>query len=356
VLRVSTREGSRFGHQLADLAQSSAYDELVLSEHAETALSMESDFGLDATSIDVLKNEAKTTDPTEKKETREALQTLVSLQDAKSDCSTPAAKTYESAASRVLTVVELLENIFRESTLLDLLCRLQRVNRFWKAVIDDSTFIQKALCFMPWEENKYPERSPEFNPLMWRICYRDIKAIESGCLYDFGPAPPNDDETSSDDGGWDSDEEISSFREFDWRKVAQDPRYTRKDASWRKMLPVQPPVRDIWYVYRWHTRCHSLGDTIDGARERYIRKIEVGGKRIGATYDDVLFWEAEPYCTRTRTMIRSSERYGAILSINVQIETSDAENDPKEDKGAAIPDGHSGNEEAPDTDTPSQPI
>jgi hypothetical protein len=353
VLQVNTREGSQFGHQLADLAQSSAYDWLILNENAETTLPMESYFGLDATRIDALKNEAETTDSTGKKETREALQTLVSLQDAKSDCSTPAAKTFESAASLVLTVVELLENIFRESTLLDLLCRLQRVNRFWKAVIDNSKIIQKALFFVPWEENEYPERSPYFNPLMQRICYRDFKTMESKCASEFGPVRPKDDETGSDNGSWDSDEDVFLFREFDWQKVAKDPRFTRKDASWRKMLPVQPPVREIWFVYR----SHSHGDTCHYERETHTRKKEAGGKRIGATYDDILFWEADPYCTRTRTMIRSSERYGAILSINVQIETRDAENYSMEERGeSAISDGHSSNEEAPETDTPSQQI
>jgi hypothetical protein len=256
---------------------------------------------------------------------------LVSLQDAKAGSSNLTAANHETAASRVLGIVELLENIFQmlldEGRYTGLLYYLPRVNRFWKAVIDNNTSFQKSLFFIPWEEHDYlyPEYGGMFNPFLRNLCFKKNgqpdEQPEPGCDYDFGPAPAHEDETDSDNGSWVADDPRAKiFFEFNWRKVEKNPKFMREDASWRRMLPAQPPRREIWNVYR------PSGLLLNESKRRYLRapfrELEPEWpwrtKLLGDIYKDVLFSEEDPCCLRTRTMIRSSERYDIVIEINVQ--------------------------------------
>ena len=54
-----------------------------------------------------------------------------------------------SAGEKVFSITELAEAIFLELSITDLLCRVQKTCRRWKAVIDDSTPLQQALFLKP---------------------------------------------------------------------------------------------------------------------------------------------------------------------------------------------------------------
>ncbi|KAH8896156.1 hypothetical protein GQ53DRAFT_852103 [Thozetella sp. PMI_491] len=127
----------------------------------------------------------------------------------------------------VLQTNELLEQILLRLNLRTLLTAAQLVSRHWSTLISASPALQKALFFQPCTASEVSE--PRFNPLLqeefpyW---------LRSGTR------------TSRD-----------HLNKSNLVRKPRDSPVTRPEASWRKMLPRQPPVTilGIW------TQCHGMG-------------------------------------------------------------------------------------------------
>lgn len=135
-----------------------------------------------------------------------------------------------SAKSRVLNSPELLEQILSYVPMYELLCS-QRVCRTWRAIITESPSLQQALFFRPlrsssvcsdsWLLSTLNRRNPNcFNPLLQEV-------FEEWFQYSgyFGPS-----RTGS---------EVEYVASVPMRRDKPEI-FTRRDASWRRMLYQQP--------------------------------------------------------------------------------------------------------------------
>lgn len=161
------------------------------------------------------------------------------------------------AASRVLALVEILENILLRLPTRDLLLS-QRVSRLWNSVIATSPALQEALCFRASKSSRdndddecYDEEDGDFlNPLieaafpfMFEDCdeyieyesksWRD-RVIESKTVVDV------------DDGPW----ELRRFRFSEWQ--FNPAAWKRKEATWRRMQLTKEPLRRL-ALFELHT-------------------------------------------------------------------------------------------------------
>ncbi|KAF8850621.1 hypothetical protein BDZ45DRAFT_679679 [Acephala macrosclerotiorum] len=122
----------------------------------------------------------------------------------------------DHAQEQALSLPEILENILLQLPVRDLLVNAQLVCRRWNTVIKSPT-LQQALFFLPESENK--DQEPRFNPLLKEV-FPPWFSKNQKIIYARGKV----------------------FNELDWNssheKIAA---YARKEASWRQMLPVQPP-------------------------------------------------------------------------------------------------------------------
>jgi hypothetical protein len=124
----------------------------------------------------------------------------------------------ETAVQRVLSTVELLSNILAHLTFRDLV-NVQRVSRSFRNTVATTPAIQEALFLRPtWDVT---HSAP--NPLLHELWFRDDRDTR-------GPSSQWLDAT---------------LEEFVSRRVPgeEDTEALRRpEASWRKMLIVQPPV------------------------------------------------------------------------------------------------------------------
>ena len=114
----------------------------------------------------------------------------------------------------IFLVPEILESIFLQLPLQDLLVKAQRVSREWMTAIDSSIALQQALFFYPSEID-----SPlHVNPLLRKAFPPWFRTTNNICKGQTVAAS------------------------FPWASTpeARDA-ILRKDASWRRMLPCQPP-------------------------------------------------------------------------------------------------------------------
>lgn len=134
----------------------------------------------------------------------------------------------ETAIYQALNTPEMLEMILNRLDMRTLLTSAQRVCRSWGDMISKSPSLQRALFFTPIEDpKKVEEKIP--NPLL-REAFLSI-------------FPAND---------------RSKYYEFDLSSLAMSKdasamaRFTRKEASWRKMLVQQPPISGIGLFHVCH--------------------------------------------------------------------------------------------------------
>lgn len=124
-----------------------------------------------------------------------------------------------SALEKVVSTAELLELILLQLDLRTLLTAAQRTCRYWHSLVRDSPSLQKHLYFMP-DENV----SKSWNPLLAEV-FPSFFSRNGGSAAGFGRF---------------------TFATFD---MIQSPdkitAYNRKEASWRRMLVQQPPIRDF---------------------------------------------------------------------------------------------------------------
>jgi hypothetical protein len=144
-----------------------------------------------------------------------------------------------TAGDRVLSTPELFICILLELPQQTLLVQAQLVSRTWRNVITSSTQIQQTLFFTPLPPLS-KTRKPQQNPLLvpwFRHWFKDkeFKLNESPYRNDFKPTQ-----------GWHRYKDLWEL-EFPWALDAKTA-YMRAEASWRKMLIVQPAVCDLRVV------------------------------------------------------------------------------------------------------------
>ncbi|KAH7407339.1 hypothetical protein BKA64DRAFT_412782 [Cadophora sp. MPI-SDFR-AT-0126] len=160
-----------------------------------------------------------------------------------------------SARDQVLSLPELTAAIIIQLPLNDILINAQRVNRSWKAAVD-SLPVQQALYFAALPSDC--GLKPAFNPLLAEKFPHWFKPTER---------------RGSGRGkrGW-------QFEELEWgSSVKKCAAYARKDASWRRMLPVQPPatIFEVRQAEHYQTGSYQKVGQIDLK----------DGVRMGTLYD-----------------------------------------------------------------------
>jgi len=161
-----------------------------------------------------------------------------------------------SATDQTWLIYEIIEAIFLELPLRDLLVNAQRVSRAWNTVINLPSF-QKRLFFEPRPKNHISEA--KLNPLL----------LESFPAFFTRAAADNIGVAK-----W--HQEILS--EADWNSSPEKiDAYSRKEASWRQMLVSQPPITIIKVIKTTST------PGLDGKREG--RLVKCRGLKMGTLYD-----------------------------------------------------------------------
>ncbi|KAH8687342.1 hypothetical protein BGZ60DRAFT_6159 [Tricladium varicosporioides] len=170
--------------------------------------------------------------------------------------------TVPISQEEVLSTVELLEAIFLQLPLQDLLVNAQRVNRTWKEQIKTSVALQQKLFFQSWPENGTGEF--EHNSLLEGIFLPWLSGIEPR-----GATKPRHQHNH-----------YESFENMKWAATGDSRKAVlRKDASWRRMFPMQPPPRYLNVVKYCHDQ---LGDVTLYGEAHFS-----SGLRMGSLYDFV---------------------------------------------------------------------
>lgn len=135
-------------------------------------------------------------------------------------------------------IPELLEQVLLHLTQGEIL-HVQRVCHFWLYIICDSPLLQQKLFFQPLPPSKASEKPPEFNPI-----------AEALFPFLFEPHPFL--------SGWlvkrEAERTIRHWNEDPARREA----VLRPEASWRRMLPLQPaaPI-DGFVMNEWNVKDSS---------------------------------------------------------------------------------------------------
>ncbi|KAK4493801.1 hypothetical protein PRZ48_014986 [Zasmidium cellare] len=196
----------------------------------------------------------------------------------------------QNLSNAVFLTTELLENVLRFLPMKDLLIS-QRVARKWRAVINESKELQQALFMVPreadtaWEivtgdpleddedggreilaintvnmtkdhpdtqeKDKVYVRHGELNPMFFeqRTAHRDFwQLLKDGCI-------------------------IFHLKKEYQRPRAQRTWMKRPEASWRKMLILQPPTQQFWY----HFVCKSKSSPLRYDDEIWNSDMTVAG-------------------------------------------------------------------------------
>jgi len=189
-------------------------------------------------------------------------------------------------------------------------------------VIDSNAYIQKSLFFTPWGPKDHQPRYLQLNPYIKCLAYDENERWPIGRTINSGPAAKKTEQEDTDDdaeeAGWYPDRWIQRWHAFDWPRIESDPRFMYEKASWRRMLPIQPPKTTVWQIWRAKV----------GMREQKLcRSIRQKGQLLGEIYEDVVTLEKDPLCSQTSTFVRSSERYGAMMQIDIDIKQLERDDD-----------------------------
>lgn len=143
-----------------------------------------------------------------------------------------------------LEIPELLENVLLHLTQGEIL-QAQRVNHFWLDTIFESPSLQQKLFFQPLPPSKAAGRPAELNPIV-----RDLLPF----LFVPGPFKWR--------GGWfttgKAEEAIQHWAADPSTRQA----VLRPEASWRRMLPVQPAAPIDAFVMNEFTFCVGIGEYV----------------------------------------------------------------------------------------------
>jgi len=160
------------------------------------------------------------------------------------------------APERAFSIPEILEAILLNIEPRHLLVNAQRVNRTWHSTIRCSPPLQRVLFFEACPRNE--KRESEFNVLL------------SAAFPPFFEHNPD----VEDDAKWTQE----SLSKMDWNSCLQKrDAYSREEASWRRMLVLQPPIKELNILKSWS--CMTGMGKIRG------RKLVPDGLRMGLLYD-----------------------------------------------------------------------
>ncbi|KAL4799215.1 hypothetical protein BDV19DRAFT_385466 [Aspergillus venezuelensis] len=179
-----------------------------------------------------------------------------------------------TATERALCIPEILELILLQMEMADLLVAAQRVNSHWLAIIRNSPRLQQALFFDPVSAPAEPKELYDLSESVARgesaipepYCTQLRVSINPLLEKHFGRVFFN----------LTKDREFNRWEQFmqqmtfatkqDWARSAIDESYkaqwrayTRREASWRRMLVTQPPQPGLGYVRRSKT---GQGDSV----------------------------------------------------------------------------------------------
>jgi hypothetical protein len=185
--------------------------------------------------------------------------------------STFPAEKNASASHTFFSTPELLEGLLLEVSLRDLLVAAQRVNRSWHEMVASSPVLQQKLFFQPCPEQE--DRGPEFNPLLQQA------------FPPFFEIPPGDRFRRGE-----------PFKALQWNKNSTTQNaYARREASWRRMLPMQTPSKTLQVIK------HSsyMGGSFKKEGDVQFQD----GVRMGALYD----WAQEAVAITISSFVRIDE-------------------------------------------------
>ncbi|TRX96373.1 hypothetical protein FHL15_002645 [Xylaria flabelliformis] len=144
-----------------------------------------------------------------------------------------------SAVQTVINIPELLQLILLQCDIRTLLTGARGVSLLWRDTIDSTQAIQKALFFQPDTRNGGSE--PILNPLLTET-FSTFFDGQAHNRQSFDKLPIGDENELAEASSLLSDGIVKD-------KSSRRDAFMRKDASWRRMLVRQPPVRKmaVWY-------------------------------------------------------------------------------------------------------------
>lgn len=182
------------------------------------------------------------------------------------------------ATKKVLQIAELLQNILLYIPTRELLLNCLRVSKFWNETISESPSLQQNLHFrpMPKEKQHFQDGKPMYSVcglLTHKLAEYQSKFQEPFVL----------------------DYDANHTRSFDIQlsKLHWIEAFSRQEASWRKMLVVQPPVpfAHNFYDNLLHFEEVQLG--MDHPEEKIVSVVRYQGhERLGEIYD---FWKKKDW-------------------------------------------------------------
>jgi len=160
---------------------------------------------------------------------------------------------------QVLGSYELIGIIVCRCPLFWILVSGSRISRTWRDVIHNATWIQQALFFEP-----RLRATPKINPFILIFFSLPLNDdIGKECYYNYGPRSYSDElgrdfteqECQSCEDELLPDPQACVRAEFDWKKLEEDPRFARKEASKYGAEPCSPAVYRPSYLKTIQARC-----------------------------------------------------------------------------------------------------
>ncbi|KAF7921997.1 uncharacterized protein EAE98_008208 [Botrytis deweyae] len=142
----------------------------------------------------------------------------------------------ESSVQTVFAIPELLELILLQLPFLDLV-RAQMINPNFYDVIESSNLLQQALFFRASSATSFPRPNPLLQPCH-NAQFLDLRSTQTLCRYLHNPRGRR----MADWSKWPAIDYRDGFK-LNIQPTNEAVR--RKEASWRRMLIVQPPIEEL---------------------------------------------------------------------------------------------------------------
>lgn len=190
------------------------------------------------------------------------------------------------ATRQALNLLEILTNILYHVEVNDLLLNAMRVSHFWKATIDTAPLLQQKLHFapMPLEKQLYQD-----GKLLYSLC-----GLMAHRFCGPGKLSAQGQEESAKGRDWEKPRVFNNATvQIRFSLVKHVPGAAYPNASWRKMLLIQPPRPLV----------HVLSQPWKSVTETRKYKGGNSGETMGTIYDNWNRWcmdvgeGTEGYCT-----------------------------------------------------------
>ncbi|ESZ94865.1 hypothetical protein SBOR_4741 [Sclerotinia borealis F-4128] len=142
----------------------------------------------------------------------------------------------ESSIQIVFAIPELLELILLQLPFLDLV-RAQMISQSFYDVIESSNLLQQALFLRASPATSFPQPNPLLQPCL-NAQFLDLRSTQTRCRYLHNPRGRR----MADWRRW----PVIDYRDgFELNLQPTNKAVGRKEASWKRMLIVQPPVEEL---------------------------------------------------------------------------------------------------------------